>query len=96
VDYLYVQALGSITEVVMEVWLPKKRGSSTKRRSLNSSVQYAVVEYDTHRSAALARRRLVPDKVVLWGKAIIVDWASPQPFHQVSSPFPITKPQIIV
>jgi len=95
VDYLFVQALGSITEGVMKVWIPKKGRSSTKHRSLNSSVQYAVVEYNTHRSAALARRRLIPDRPVLWGKEIIVDWATPEHFHQVSSPFPITKSQII-
>jgi len=95
VDFLYVQALGSITEGVMKVWFPKKSRSSTKHCFLNSSVQNAVVEYDSHRSAALARRRLIPNKVVLWGKEITVDWATPQRFRQVSSPFPITKSQII-
>jgi hypothetical protein len=95
VDYLYVQALGSITKGVTKVWLPKKRGSSTKRSSLNSKVQCAVVEYDTHRSAALARRLLVPERIILWGKEINVDWATPHSFHQVSSSFPITKPQIM-
>jgi len=95
VDYLYVQELGSITEGITEVYLTKKRGSSTKRSFLNSKVQCAVVEYDTHRLAAMARRSLLPDKAVLWGNKLNVDWAIPQSFHQVSSSFPITKPQIM-
>jgi len=97
VDYLYVQELGSVTEGVTGVWFPKKRGSSTKRSSLNSKVQCAIAEYDTHRFAAMARRCLLSDtaEALLWGKKINVDWAPPPSFHQVSSSFPITKPQIM-
>jgi hypothetical protein len=96
VDYLYIQALDSITEGIKEVRLNKKKGSSTKHSSLNSKVQYGIVEYKTHRLAALARRCLIPNRIVLWGKQISVDWAIPRSFHQVSSSFPITKLQIMI
>jgi hypothetical protein len=37
------------------------------------------VAYETHRDAALARRRLVPGKVFLFGVEITrVDWAEPE------------------
>jgi hypothetical protein len=95
VDFLYVQVLSRITEGVTEVWFPKKRGSGTKRHSLNPSLQYAIVEYASHRSAAMARRRLIPDRVELWGRQIIVDWATPEICRKVSFSLPITKPQIV-
>lgn len=38
------------------------------------------VEYETHRAAALARRKLVPGKVFLFGVEVgQVDWAEPEP-----------------
>ena len=40
---------------------------------------YFYIEYDTHRAAALARRKLVPGKVLLLGMEIAqVDWAEPE------------------
>jgi len=36
------------------------------------------VDYDSHRSASKARRKLIPDRVLLWGKEIAVDWAQPE------------------
>jgi hypothetical protein len=54
-------------------------------------VQYAVVEYESHRAAAMARRRLVPAKTELWGKKIIVEWAIPQNLKKVSSFFALLK-----
>lgn len=47
--------------------------------STNSSLDYMFVAYETHRDAALARRRLVPGKVFLFGVEITrVDWAEPE------------------
>jgi hypothetical protein len=98
VVYLYVQELSRITEGVTEVRLTKKRGSGTNRHSLNSNVKYthAVVEYDSHRSAAVARRCLIPDRIRLWGQEITVDWDIPESCRKVISSFPITKPQTIL
>ena len=65
-----------LTEGLTDLWLYKNTaGSVNKYRSM---VQYAIVEYDSHRSAAMARRRLIPERIQLWGRDIIVDWATPQ------------------
>ena len=41
---------------------------------------YFYVEYESHRAAALARRKLVPNNVALLGMIISkVDWAEPEP-----------------
>ena len=40
---------------------------------------FAFVEYINHRAASKARRKLVPDRVHLWGNEIAVDWAQPEP-----------------
>ncbi|XP_075923716.1 uncharacterized protein LOC116943134 isoform X2 [Petromyzon marinus] len=39
---------------------------------------YAFVEYESHRAAAMARRKLVPGTFQLWGQTIKVDWANPE------------------
>ena len=39
---------------------------------------FAFVEYTNHKAAALARRKLVPTNVELWGQRIAVDWAIPE------------------
>ena len=40
---------------------------------------FAFLEYDTHKAAALARRRLQSGKVYVWGMSIPkVEWADPQ------------------
>jgi len=39
---------------------------------------FAFVEFDSHRSAAMARRQLLPGRIQLWGQPIAVDWAEPE------------------
>lgn len=39
---------------------------------------FAFVEYDSHRSAAMARRKLMNNRIQLWGHNIAVDWAEPE------------------
>jgi RNA recognition motif-containing protein len=42
--------------------------------------RYAFVEYETHRAAALARRKLVPGRIFLFDQELErVDWAEPEP-----------------
>jgi RNA recognition motif-containing protein len=50
-----------LTDGVCDVILYPSQMDKTKTRG------YAFVEYDTHRCAALARRKLVPGKIVLFG-----------------------------
>lgn len=40
---------------------------------------FAFVEYETHRAAAVARRKCMPGRLQLWGKTVAVDWAEPEP-----------------
>lgn len=39
---------------------------------------FAFVEFESHRSAAMARRKLLPGRIQLWGQPIAVDWAEPE------------------
>lgn len=36
------------------------------------------MEYESHKSASLAKRRLGTGRMKVWGCDIIVDWADPQ------------------
>ena len=38
---------------------------------------FAFLEYDSHKSASLAKRRLGTGRIKVWGCDIIVDWADP-------------------
>ena len=40
--------------------------------------RFAFVEYDSHRAAAMARRKLMNGRVYLWGHQLAVDWAEPE------------------
>lgn len=46
-------------------------------RKLNRG--FAFVEFTSHRTAAMARRALVPGCVKLWDQPVMVDWAEPEP-----------------
>ncbi|CAD5113392.1 DgyrCDS2564 [Dimorphilus gyrociliatus] len=39
---------------------------------------FAFLEYDTHKSASGAKRKLASGRIRVWGSEIIVDWADPQ------------------
>lgn len=39
---------------------------------------FAFLEYDTHKSASVAKRKLGSGRIKVWGCDIIVDWADPQ------------------
>lgn len=44
----------------------------------NKNRGFAFVEYETHKLAAMARRKLIDSKPSLWGRPIAVDWAEPE------------------
>ncbi|XP_011691582.1 PREDICTED: RNA-binding protein 47-like [Wasmannia auropunctata] len=50
---------------------------SAHDRNLNRG--FIFVEFRDHRAAAMARRKLIPGKVMLWDHEIAVDWAEPEP-----------------
>jgi len=39
---------------------------------------FAFVEFDSHRDAAMARRRLIGAGVQPWGLPLAIDWAEPE------------------
>ena len=66
--------MSRMTEGVRDVILYPSQLDKSRARG------YAFVEYETHRAAALARRKLVPGRVFICGQEIDkVDWAEPEP-----------------
>ena len=61
-----------VTEGVVDVIVYPSASDKTKNRG------FAFVEYESHRSAAMARRKLMNGRVDLWGHNIAVDWAEPE------------------
>lgn len=65
--------MSKVTEGVVDVIVYPSAMDKSKNRG------FAFVEYENHRSAAMARRKLIPGRVQLWGHTIAVDWAEPEP-----------------
>ena len=40
--------------------------------------RFAFIEYESHRAAAMARRKLMQGRVLLWGHQTAVDWVEPE------------------
>uniref|UniRef100_A0A3B4AGS4 APOBEC1 complementation factor n=1 Tax=Periophthalmus magnuspinnatus TaxID=409849 RepID=A0A3B4AGS4_9GOBI len=64
--------VSKVTEGVSDVIVYPSAADKTKNRG------FAFVEYQSHRAAAMARRKLLPGRIQLWGHAIAVDWAEPE------------------
>ncbi|XP_068114653.1 APOBEC1 complementation factor isoform X2 [Hyperolius riggenbachi] len=61
-----------VTDGVLDVIVYPSAADKSKNRG------FAFVEYDSHRAAAMARRKLLPGRIQLWGHPIAVDWAEPE------------------
>ncbi|KAG8435548.1 hypothetical protein GDO86_013472 [Hymenochirus boettgeri] len=61
-----------VTDGVLDVIVYPSAADKNKNRG------FAFVEYDSHRAAAMARRKLLPGRIQLWGHPIAVDWAEPE------------------
>ncbi|CAH8856558.1 unnamed protein product [Trichobilharzia szidati] len=61
-----------VTEGVKDVIVYPSVADKTKNRG------FAFVEYENHKAAAMARRKLIPGRIHLWGHQIAVDWAEPE------------------
>ncbi|XP_015489284.1 APOBEC1 complementation factor isoform X1 [Parus major] len=61
-----------VTDGVVDVIVYPSAADKTKNRG------FAFVEYENHRAAAMARRKLLPGRIQLWGHPIAVDWAEPE------------------
>ncbi|KAL8568170.1 hypothetical protein ACOMHN_027693 [Nucella lapillus] len=64
--------MAKVTEGVVDVIVYPSAVDKTKNRG------FAFVEYESHRAAAMARRKLIPGRIQLWGHQIAVDWAEPE------------------
>lgn len=51
-------------------------GSADNQKLKNRG--FSFLEYDSHKSASTAKRKLGSGRVKVWGCDIIVDWADPQ------------------
>lgn len=69
----FMTELGKILDGISEIYLYPNAQDRTQNRG------FIFVEFKDHRSAAMARRKLIPGKVVLWDHEIAVDWADPEP-----------------
>ncbi|NXL89182.1 A1CF factor, partial [Alectura lathami] len=61
-----------VTDGVVDVIVYPSAADKTRNRG------FAFVEYENHRAAAMARRKLLPGRIQLWGHPIAVDWAEPE------------------
>ncbi|XP_066475463.1 APOBEC1 complementation factor isoform X1 [Tiliqua scincoides] len=61
-----------VTDGVVDVIVYPSAADKAKNRG------FAFVEYGNHRAAAMARRKLLPGRIQLWGHPIAVDWAEPE------------------
>ncbi|TRY84904.1 hypothetical protein DNTS_002024 [Danionella cerebrum] len=61
-----------VTEGVVDVIVYPSAVDRMKNRG------FAFVEYESHKAAAMARRKLIPGTFQLWGQTIQVDWAEPE------------------
>ena len=61
-----------VTDGVVDVIVYPSASDKSKNRG------FAFVEYESHRAAAMARRKLINGRVDLWGHNIAVDWAEPE------------------
>ncbi|XP_016104821.1 probable RNA-binding protein 46 [Sinocyclocheilus grahami] len=61
-----------VTEGVVDVIVYPSAVDRMKNRG------FAFVEYESHKAAAMARRKLIPGTFQLWGHTIQVDWAEPE------------------
>ncbi|XP_053161251.1 APOBEC1 complementation factor isoform X1 [Hemicordylus capensis] len=61
-----------VTDGVIDVIVYPSAADKAKNRG------FAFVEYGSHRAAAMARRKLLPGRIQLWGHPIAVDWAEPE------------------
>ncbi|GAB6028810.1 APOB1 complementation factor [Chamberlinius hualienensis] len=67
------EEISKVTEGVVDVILYNSPRDKSKNRG------FAFVEYESHRAAAIARRKLLPGRILLWNQQIQVDWAEPEP-----------------
>jgi Q family heterogeneous nuclear ribonucleoprotein R len=64
--------INKVTEGVRDVIVYPSASDKTKNRG------FAFIEYENHRAAAMARKKLISGRIQLWGHNVAVDWAEPE------------------
>ena len=67
-----MEEMKKVTDGVIDVIVYPNAADKTRNRG------FAFVEYESHRAAAMARRKLLPGRIQLWNHQIAVDWAEPE------------------
>ncbi|XP_061566810.1 probable RNA-binding protein 46 [Cololabis saira] len=67
-----LEEMKKLTDGVMDVIVYPSSTDKSRNRG------FAFVEYESHKAAAMARRKLIPGSLQLWGHSIQVDWAEPE------------------
>lgn len=68
-----LEEMRKVTDDVVNVIVYPSAHDKSKNRG------FAFVQYTNHRAAAIARRKLIPNRIQLFGQPIAVDWAEPEP-----------------
>ncbi|XP_063980653.1 probable RNA-binding protein 46 [Diachasmimorpha longicaudata] len=69
----FAEDLGKFLDGILDVYLYPNAQDRTQNRG------FIFVEFKDHRSAAMARRQLMPGRITLWDHEVAVDWADPEP-----------------
>ncbi|XP_063757329.1 probable RNA-binding protein 46 [Eleginops maclovinus] len=67
-----LEEMNKVTEGVVDVIVYPSSTDKSRNRG------FAFVEYESHKAAAMARRKLIPGTFKLWGQSIQVNWAEPE------------------
>ncbi|KAJ0055579.1 hypothetical protein NL108_005454, partial [Boleophthalmus pectinirostris] len=67
-----MEEMKKLTDGVVDVIVYPSSTDKTKNRG------FAFVQYESHKAAAMARRKLIPGTFQLWGHSIQVNWAQPE------------------
>ncbi|XP_030609018.1 probable RNA-binding protein 46 isoform X2 [Archocentrus centrarchus] len=67
-----MEEMKKVTDGVVDVIVYQSSAEKSRNRG------FAFVEYESHKAAAMARRKLIPGTFLLWGHSIQVDWAEPE------------------
>ncbi|XP_051800732.1 probable RNA-binding protein 46 [Acanthochromis polyacanthus] len=67
-----IEEMKKVTDGVTDVIVYPSSTDKSRNRG------FAFVEYESHKAAAMARRKLIPGTFQLWGHSIQVDWAEPE------------------
>ncbi|XP_073525045.1 probable RNA-binding protein 46 [Phyllobates terribilis] len=67
-----LEEMSKVTEGVVDVIVYPSATDKAKNRG------FAFVEFESHKAAAMARRKLLPGTFQFWGRTLQVDWADPE------------------